>query len=428
MEDSSNMTSIGEIEDECVYMPPAFLTFKMAFVGIVGLFVALISIFHNLLLFYTFNTSKMLRKRNLTYLMWISGCDVFISICYIAIMCVQVYTDYFESFQLYVLWHDYLRVAFTVSHITLSASSFLLMAATIERYLQSTADNRTLKLFHLLATHRGSVVILCFVASIIFRGTVFFEIRVITNPICTGFSSLGLAVTPMFGELPDIVWRFAVRKIVTVFLPFAVLAYFNAAIVMNVRRTDRDQTVKALVLFITVGTSPLGNYQRGEVTRLRSRLRAVTRMLVMVVTGYLFANILDVIIACWEAISMESLLASPAFYTVMSDISSFLPIAATALRLPIYTINDRQIRVEVRRKFCNLVNKCGCNLCGDSSSQHKKLYDAQQMETERLWPKNPQDPKLEIRQYGLQSLIMARASLSSKDVYDIHRFRETYEL
>ena len=81
---------------------------------------------------------------------------------------------------------------------------------------------------------------------------------------------MGLAVVPMFGESMDVVWRFFVRKIVTVFLPFAgiilktpvfffnfktsVLAYFNAAIVMNVRRTDRDQTVKALVLFITVGT------------------------------------------------------------------------------------------------------------------------------------------------------------------------------
>lgn len=204
------------------------------------------------------------------------------------LMYFQVYTDYFVSFKLLVLWHDYLRTAFTVSHITLSAASFLLMAATVERYLQSTADNRTLKLFQILATHRTYVVFCCFLASLIFRGTVFFEIevrfwegvkvpfllivniKVVTQPNCTGFSSMGLAVVPMFGESMDVVWRFFIRKIVTVFLPFAgkeniigkffksslfsVLAYFNAAIVMNVRRTDRDQTVKALVLFITVGT------------------------------------------------------------------------------------------------------------------------------------------------------------------------------
>ncbi|CCD71161.1 G-protein coupled receptors family 1 profile domain-containing protein [Caenorhabditis elegans] len=391
--DSNNISFVEEvfedIEDECAYSPPIFLEWKMVFVGVIGLIVALISIVHNSLLFYTFSTSTVLRKRNLTYLMWISGCDVFISICYIAIMCVQVYTDYFVSFKLLVLWHDYLRTAFTVSHITLSAASFLLMAATVERYLQSTADNRTLKLFQILATHRTYVVFCCFLASLIFRGTVFFEIEVVTQPNCTGFSSMGLAVVPMFGESMDVVWRFFIRKIVTVFLPFAVLAYFNAAIVMNVRRTDRDQTVKALVLFITVGT-------RGEVTRLRSRLRAVTRMLVMVVTGYLLANILDIIIAFWETINIQSLQELPSLYTVLSDISSFLPIAACALRLPIYTINDRQIRVEVRRKFCYLITRC-CTCCPGvlcDTHQRKKLHD-NQLESERLWPKNEPTPKLE---------------------------------
>lgn len=92
--DSNNISFVEEvfedIEDECAYSPPIFLEWKMVFVGVIGLIVALISIVHNSLLFYTFSTSTVLRKRNLTYLMWISGCDVFISICYIAIMCVQV--------------------------------------------------------------------------------------------------------------------------------------------------------------------------------------------------------------------------------------------------------------------------------------------------------------------------------------------------
>ncbi|CAB3405717.1 unnamed protein product [Caenorhabditis bovis] len=416
----SNITDIAD--DDCWYTPQIYLAFKMIFVGVTGLIVALISIIHNSLLFYTFSTSKVLRKRNLTYLMWISGCDVFISLCYIAIMCVQVYTDYFESFQLLVVWHDYLRVAFTVSHITLSAASFLLMAVTIERYLQSTADNRTLKLFQLLATHRNYVVLFCFLASIIFRGSVFFEIEVVHRPECHAFSSLGLIVVPIFGDPMDVIWRFFVRKIVTVFLPFLVLAYFNACIVMNVRKTDRDQTVKALVLFITVGT-------RGEVTRLRSRLRVVTRMLVMVVTGYLLANILDIIIAFWETVNMASLMSMQELYTVLSDISSFLPILACALRLPIYIVNDSQIRIEVRRKFVDLLTRfcacCPCIWC--DIHQKKKLYDSQ-LENERLWPKSTNPPKLEVRNYGIPSLIMARASLSNKEIHDIQNFRQTYEL
>ncbi|VDM79631.1 unnamed protein product [Strongylus vulgaris] len=200
---------------------------------------------------------------------------------------------------------------------------------------------RTGNLFRLLARHRASVVLFCFAASCVFRGTVFFEVAVVYNPRCNGFSSMGLASSRLFADpLYDAIWKFWIRKIVTVFLPFIALAWFNLAIVLNVRKSDRDQTVKALVMFTTVGT-------RAEVTRLRSRLRTVTRMLVMVVCCYLAANIIDVMVAFWETIDIESLLANEGFYAVTTDISSFLPILACSLRPPIYIINDKQIRTEV---------------------------------------------------------------------------------
>ncbi|KAK6024201.1 hypothetical protein OSTOST_09993, partial [Ostertagia ostertagi] len=283
--------------------------------------------------------------------MWISGCDIFISMSYIAIMCTQTILS---SFTLFYLWHRYLRAAFTVSHITLSSSSFLLMAATIERYLLSTSDhryefcrltsinccswqNQSCELWwqaYCDAIRSYSLCCCVVVTGCIFRGTVFFEVAVVYNPRCTGFSSLGLASSRLFSNpVYDVMWKFWIRKIVTVFLPFIALAWFNAAIVLNVRRSDKDHTVKALVLYITVGN-------RAEVTRLRSRLRAVTRMLVMVVCCYLAANIIDV------TIDIESLFANEGFYTVTTDISSFLPLLACALRLPIYAINDKQIKTE----------------------------------------------------------------------------------
>ncbi|VDK57431.1 unnamed protein product, partial [Cylicostephanus goldi] len=96
---------------------------------------------------------------------------------------------------------------------------------------------------------------------------------------------MSLATSRIFANpLYDEIWKFWIRKIVTVIVPFVALAWFNLAIVLNVRNSDRDQTVKALVMFTTVGT-------RAEVTKLRSRLRTVTRMLVMVVCCYLAANI-----------------------------------------------------------------------------------------------------------------------------------------
>ncbi|CAI4228108.1 unnamed protein product [Auanema sp. JU1783] len=423
--------------DPCEYQPQIFLEWKMIFVGIIGLITALVSILHNCLMFYTFNTSHVLRKRNLTYLMWISGCDVFISLCYIAIMCMQVYTDYYESLFLFYLWHYFIRFAFTVSHITLSGASFLLMAASIERYLQSTGDNRAIKLFRLLATHRTVVVIICFVASIILKGTVFFEVAVVTYPNCTDLSSMGLVTVRLFpSPVADIAWKFWIRKIVTVFLPFVVLAYFNAAIVMNVRKTDRDQTVKALVLFVTVGQRPNSEggadfktsqkrcrEWRGEATRLRNRLRTVTRMLVMVVCCYLLSNIIDVVVSFIETIDFALLEEYGGVYAVMTDISSFLPILACALRLPIYCVNDKVIRREVIRKVHKLIQRA-CVCCPGLSVVlrfRRKLYDPER-EAEKLFGiSSPRESiphnHLEIKSYGMGSLIMARASLSTQLEY-----------
>ncbi|KAK6747579.1 hypothetical protein RB195_000648 [Necator americanus] len=191
---------------------------------------------------------------------------------------------------------------------------------------------------------------------------------------------MGLAVARIFtNPVHDAIWRFWIRKIVTVFLPFAVLAWFNAAIVFSVQKTDRDQTVKALVLFTTVGS-------RAEITRLRSRLRAVTRMLVMVVCCYLASNIIDVVIAFWETIDITSLYAYRGFYTVTTDISSFLPILACALRLPIYAANDKQIRTEVSGQMRDIFGRlCGfCPGIGHSMRLAKKFHNGTEIENEKL--------------------------------------------
>ena len=70
----------------------------MLLVGCIGSSVALISIAHNLLLFYTFVSSSLLRRRNLTYLTCLSLCDIFVGISYLGIMSVQVSKFYFKLF------------------------------------------------------------------------------------------------------------------------------------------------------------------------------------------------------------------------------------------------------------------------------------------------------------------------------------------
>lgn len=80
------------------------------------------------------------------------------------------------------------------------------------------------------------------------------------------------------------------------------------------------------------------NENKSSMNRKSRRVRAATRMLILVVTCYLLANILDVFIATWEYIDRNSLAACPGFYTIVTDISSLLSVVSSSARLPIYLL------------------------------------------------------------------------------------------
>lgn len=93
-------------------------------------------------------------------------------------MSIQVYAEYFEILSLYIKWHEYLNLTFTISNITLTTGSFLLVCATFERYLQTM---RMGKLVRFVSRHRTIGVLISFLGGIIFRGSIFFEIQVICS-------------------------------------------------------------------------------------------------------------------------------------------------------------------------------------------------------------------------------------------------------
>uniref|UniRef100_A0A914RWF9 G-protein coupled receptors family 1 profile domain-containing protein n=1 Tax=Parascaris equorum TaxID=6256 RepID=A0A914RWF9_PAREQ len=356
-----------EIDDNlCIEHPPIFLEFKMVLVGCIGTTIALISFIENILVFYTFVHSKVLQRRNLLYLTCLSLCDIFVGVSYIGIMSMQVYADYFRCFTLFELWHEYLRVVFTVSHITLSTASFLIMAAAIERYLQVCSSR--ISLLGYVCRHRTGIVVGAFLLGLLLRGTVFFEIQIYHVDECEGFASMGVELTALArNRYFDGIWRFWTRKITTVFLPFFVLAYCNAAIVYNLQKSERNRMVRRLILNVTLGPN-------AEPLRLKSRLKTATRMLIMVVTCYLCANIIDVFIAAWEHIDGESLMQFGEFYTLATDVASLLSVLAASLRLPIYVINDAVIRKEVANVICSLISrlKTYCPLTAILSQSKKK--------------------------------------------------------
>jgi hypothetical protein len=209
MNESENNSS-----SDCYYAPQLFLEFKLFTVAIFGSTVALIGLFENIILFVTFFSSQELRRKNLTYLTCLSACDIFVALSYIGIMSVAVLADYFSILPLFIMWHSYLRIFFTISHITLSSSSFLLVAATVERYLASIKNAKCMYFMGMMGRHRALGVCLAFLLGSVLRGTVFWEIEVRHVPGCEGFSSMYPAITD-FARNPyyDAIWRFWVSHL-----------------------------------------------------------------------------------------------------------------------------------------------------------------------------------------------------------------------
>ncbi|KAL3981647.1 putative integral membrane protein [Acanthocheilonema viteae] len=291
-----NLT-LSNDEPECEERPPLFLGFKMVLVGVIGTIIALIGFLENALAFYTFISSKALRNKSLLYLTCLSACDIFICFSYIEIMSVQIYAE-------------------------------------------------TILIFQFFCRHRGKIVFMAFLFGILFRGSIYFEIQIYYLKECEGFASMGVKISELARNVYyDGIWRFWTRRIATVFLPFFILLYCNAAIVVNLRKCNRENTIKMLVLYCIFGISVAS-------CELRNRVKAATRSLIMVVTCYLFSNIIDVFIAAWEYLDGASLLQLEEFYSIATDVSSLLTILAASLRFPIYLINDKIILREVRFTVC----------------------------------------------------------------------------
>uniref|UniRef100_A0A914YWZ3 G-protein coupled receptors family 1 profile domain-containing protein n=1 Tax=Panagrolaimus superbus TaxID=310955 RepID=A0A914YWZ3_9BILA len=186
-------------------------------------------------------------------------------------------------------------------------------------------------------------------------------------PECQGFASTGVSLSEIVNNPLYDIYRFWIRRIMTIFIPFFVLASCNVAIVYNLRGNQKDKMVKHLILHMTSGHSK-------DLTRLKSRVRTATQILIIVVTCYLFANIIDVIIAFLEYMAPEALQEYDAFYTIATDVSSLLSTLSSALRLPIYIANDKLIRHEI---FCQVKRIYYRVLCCKTQNAKQRAFDSE---------------------------------------------------
>ncbi len=231
--DHSNLT------DSCIYQVEPENNAEFYLVAVFGTVVSVVSILENAPLFYIFLCRSSFRLSHYFYMMFLAFFDVFIAISYIMLMSVQVLFDYLLSFELSQVWHFCMRPIFAITRISMAASTYLVVAATLERFLVA---NRLLS-FAFQQKHRCFAVFLSIFTAMVFQGTVFAEFNVMEKENCTNLARFYLAHTELMNnEIYRTVFAFWLRNVFSIILPFILLASMNFSIL---HRLSKDQKGKA---------------------------------------------------------------------------------------------------------------------------------------------------------------------------------------
>lgn len=340
---SSSTASLSVLSNDtspnvCHYEPISFLVEKFYLMTVFGSVVATFGIFNNVILVYILSRPA-LAASHVFYLLFLAIFDLFVAVSFILLFSVQPLFDYAHSVWLYNCWFMYLKPIFTVSHVTMTISTYLIVAASAERYLATRLKKSCLPKDRILIT----MFVVCF--AIVSKGVVYWELEVIHRPNCTGFEEWhlepsSLALEPIY-RTAYMVWF---RQIVHVFLPFFLLVCLNGAII---NRLKRSLHTRSALMELALGA---------EAARQRKQnIRAATRMLVVLVSTYLLANLFNVVISLIEHLNYSYLLTHPKFYTLATDVITLLTVVTGSIRLPIYYVCNQQIRKEFHKL---LLQKC----------------------------------------------------------------------
>ncbi|CAJ0590454.1 unnamed protein product [Cylicocyclus nassatus] len=327
-------------QDPCVYVEPRFVYERFILVAIVGTSVALLNILENVFLCFILFGKKSYRSSHCLYLALLAFFDIFIAGAYIPLMSLNLLVDYWKSVVLLRAWFTYMIPMITVSHIAMTASSFLMVAASFERYCVTVHPQYT----NFLNRNRNRIAAAAVFLGVATKCTHPFEFEITYVPACHGTMNeyeLGLSALAQ-DEIYNAYWRIWFRSVFTILIPFFLLAYMNVRIVLVIQRTE----------FQFISAQKLSDAKR------KSRVRAATRTLVFVVATYLLSNILNVIITIWEYIDYYSVTVTfYNFYIFAVDVVSLSTIIAGALRLPIYVCCQSELRKEFAAKLKGIFRK-----------------------------------------------------------------------
>lgn len=297
-----------------------FLPERFPLVVIAGSIVSLIGLVC-LVYLLTILWQAKFRRTNLIYYAMLTIFDILIIFNYTVLIIAGVSADFYENLPLYLIWNGYVKPMFTLGRITQVAQTYLIVAVTIDRFLCIYWKDE--KKMHPTYRYRTLAGVIIF--TVAFKMVTFWEVEVFYYN-CTGFAQVYTKASSLFIESQNFQsYKLYIDPIFQTYLPFLVIVCANCGIIHMLNK----------------------KHERG-------RVRDATITMLALVTCYFSANGLHVVVTILEQTIGDQYLVEhwTIFYSFASDISSFLVLLTSSIRLPIYYLCNGIIRQEIRKSFC----------------------------------------------------------------------------
>ncbi|CEF62742.1 GPCR, rhodopsin-like, 7TM domain-containing protein [Strongyloides ratti] len=344
---------------ECSFNPPVYVEERFWLVTVAGTIIAIICIIENAFLFSMLARKRKYRNSYVLYLLLLALFDILIGIAYIPLMSLSLYLDYIQSVILLRAWYAYMIPMITVSHIAMTSTTFLIVAASWERYC-ITASNT--KMVRFLNKYRKNIAGGAVILGMLTKISLAFEFDIKFIPRCVNtmaeyeLNSSSLALSYYYA----LFWRLIFRNIFTILAPFFFLLIINARVVYILHQypttiINQFSTDKSLIIndIEKKSNNPKLSYEYQR----KVKVRAATKTLLFVALSYILSNFLNVILTLWEYIDIELLqFEYLSFYTITVDLVSIFTVLVGVLRLPIYVACMPEMRIEFTNYFHQMFN------------------------------------------------------------------------
>lgn len=368
---------------------------RYLFTVFVGSPFAFLGIFTNILLVYIFRGRGNCSTPTL-YFTILAILDIAICSLYILLFSFDAIAIYHRFEPLWRLWMSYVMPLLTLSRIIQLASTYIVVAATLERFL-FVNNLRYLTKPYCSKTQRGFTIGLIFISATILRSPTYFEYRVIDIRECNDievFASMEFNPLLANNTFYTKMYNFYFMHTIQVFMPILALLILNVGIVYQLQR-QLNLAKRFLFLF-------LQKFVFQHVTEkglCKEQIRSATSSLVAMVTSYLVCNSTHLLLSVLEHVAKVPILEDEEglttdFYNYLTDIICFLFMFNSFLRLFIYMACN----YELRKLVFNLIIRTPRPIVNASSlifaGQHAQLTNKRRRDTsyksetqnETSWP------------------------------------------